>query len=131
MAFKNFLLSLTLYSLVAATSPTGLGERFEEHSVHEDRSTLPRAWTKRSDVPLDKSRSIPVRINLVQNGIDEYGEDLLMKVSHPESPHYGDHYAPHEIADLVSLRLHFGIWRNLLTSSLLVRTQEGIRKHRH
>lgn len=116
MALKNYLLSLTLYSLVAVASSTGLGKRFEEHSVHEERSTPPPAWIKHSDVPLDKSRTIPVRINLVQNGIDEHGEGLLMKVSHPESPHYGDHYSPDEIADLVSLRS--GMWGNLLMSTI-------------
>lgn len=100
MALRSFLLCLTLHTILAAA---GLTKRFEEYSVHEERSALPHAWTKRSDIPLDKSRRIPIRINLVQNGIDEYGEELLMKVSHPHSPHYGKHYSPHEVADLVRL----------------------------
>jgi len=100
MVLRGFILSLTLHTILAAA---GLTKRFEEHSVHEERSALPHAWTKRSDIPLDKSRRIPIRINLVQDGIDEYGEELLMKVSHPHSPHYGNHYSPSEIADLVRL----------------------------
>lgn len=106
-----FLLSFTLHSFLLPTAYASLSKRFQEHSVHEERSALPASWNKRSDTPLDKSRHIPVRINLVQNGIDEHGEDLLMKVSHPDSPHYGKHYTPHEIADLVGLSFFFFLIR--------------------
>jgi hypothetical protein len=76
-------------------------KRFGAHGIHESRSTVPSQWEKRSS--LDKSMIIPVRINLVQN--TEGAEDLLMEVSHPESPKYGQHYDAAEVADLVRANL--------------------------
>ena len=127
-----FLLSFTLHSFLLPTAYASLSKRFQEHSVHEERSALPASWNKRSDTPLDKSRHIPVRINLVQNGIDEHGEDLLMKVSHPDSPHYGKHYTPHEIADLVGLSFFFFSHKNRSQRCCcIVCAKEGISGRRH
>lgn len=93
------LLGSTLSVLGVPSEPLrrGLGD----HVIHEERSSLPRGWIKHES-RLDKSRTIPIRINLIQGDIDEKGESLLMEVSHPESPKYGEHYSPHAVADLVS-----------------------------
>ncbi|KAF9520163.1 hypothetical protein BS47DRAFT_1336132 [Hydnum rufescens UP504] len=71
-------------------------KRFGPRIIHEARSVIPNQWDKR--LMLDKSRIIPVRINLAQNL--EGAEDLLMEVSHPDSPKYAQHYNADEVADL-------------------------------
>ena len=96
---KSLVIACSVLAVLAAPS-TLLSKRFEDHVVHEERTSLPHKWVERSNV-LDKTRTIPVRINLVQNNMGEKAEELLMSVSHPESPKYGEHYGPHDIADLV------------------------------
>lgn len=96
---KSLVIACSVLSVLAAPS-TLLSKRFEDHVVHEERSSPPHQWVERSNA-LDKTRTIPVRINLAQNNLGEKAEELLMSVSHPESPKYGEHYSPHDIADLV------------------------------
>jgi tripeptidyl-peptidase I len=86
------LLGIPLLRVLAAPR-----ERFGPHIIHEARSVIPNQWDKRP--MLDKSRIIPVRINLAQNF--DGAEDLLMEVSHPDSPKYAQHYNAEEVADLV------------------------------
>ena len=92
-------MACSVLSVLAAPSAL-LPRPFGDHVVHEERSSLPPGWVQHSN-NLDKTRIIPVRINLVQNNLGEKAEELLMSVSHPESPKYGEHYNPHEIAELV------------------------------
>ena len=47
------------------------------HALHERRSELPEAWTKRSRA--GKDVVLPVRIGLTQRNLDR-GYDLLMEV---------------------------------------------------
>lgn len=127
---KSLVVACSILSALAA--PSTLSKRFEDHVVHEERSSIPHEWVKDSNMILDKTRTIPVRINLVQNNLDEKAEDLLMSVSHPESPKYGEHYSPHDIADLVrpfEPKLDFGT--NFFTPVLLVRAEERCRCHCH
>lgn len=90
----------------ASSSPPSirrLSKRFDEHTVHEERSHLPQHWEKRAG-GLDKRKIIPVRFNVVQRNMDR-AEEFLMEVSDPKSPKYGMHYKPEDVVDLVSVDL--------------------------
>jgi len=66
------------------------------HVVHERRSVIPQTWTLAHRAP--PSRIVPLRIGLKQANIDKlYGE--LMEVSHPDSPNFGKHWSPQQVAD--------------------------------
>ncbi|TFK74740.1 subtilisin-like protein [Pluteus cervinus] len=67
------------------------------HVVHETRAVNPLEWIQ--GVRLDASQIIPLRIGLSQQNLDRI-EELLMSVSHPESPTYGQHMSPDEIVDM-------------------------------
>jgi len=73
------------------------GDSFAGHVLHERRDVDHAAFVKHSAVPL--GRSLPVRIGLTQSNLD-VGHDLLMEVSTPGSPKYGQHYSTEEIHDL-------------------------------
>ncbi|KDQ08487.1 hypothetical protein BOTBODRAFT_645757 [Botryobasidium botryosum FD-172 SS1] len=66
-------------------------------AVLESRDRLPAGWSKRDD--LNKRGVVPVRINLRQNNL-ERSDQLLMDVSDPDSPRYGQHYTAQEVADI-------------------------------
>jgi len=66
------------------------------HVVHERRSAVPQTWSLTRRAP--SSRVIPLRIGLKQANIDKlYGK--LMEVSHPDSPQFGQHWSPQQVAD--------------------------------
>ncbi|EOA90750.1 hypothetical protein ACJQWK_11167 [Exserohilum turcicum] len=64
------------------------------HVLHEERRTLPDGWQKGDRLKPDIVH--PVRIALTQNGL-ERGEELLMAVSDPDSPRYGQHWTQEEV----------------------------------
>ncbi|KAF8302073.1 subtilisin-like protein [Clavulina sp. PMI_390] len=86
-------------------------KRFDDYSIHTERSLIPPDWALRSlpehASPAHDRREaagfddlvIPVRINLIQNNIDE-AHGRLMDISHPESSNYGQHLTPEEVAEL-------------------------------
>jgi tripeptidyl-peptidase I len=61
------------------------------HVVHEKRSTQIGKWARR-DIKVNRDAIIPISIGLTQRNLDN-GYDLLMEVSHPESPNYGKHWS--------------------------------------
>ncbi|RDW69349.1 subtilisin-like protein [Coleophoma cylindrospora] len=67
------------------------------HVLHERRENPSEAWVKRDRV--DGSFILPVRIGMTQSNLDK-GHDLLMEVSRPSSPRYGQHYTVEEVTDL-------------------------------
>ena len=86
--------SLTLLSLaVAALSlPSALSPRVR----HESRRSLPHDWApQRRAAP---NLILPLRIGLVQSNLDDI-ESLLLDVSHPESPNYGNHWSAAKVAE--------------------------------
>ncbi|KDQ07914.1 hypothetical protein BOTBODRAFT_166414 [Botryobasidium botryosum FD-172 SS1] len=93
MRVLPFLFSATLFSVASAS----LTRRFGAPSVLESRLHIPSGWSKRDG--LDKRAAISMRINLKQNNLDR-GEELLIAVSDPDSPKYGQHYSPEEVMDL-------------------------------
>ena len=65
------------------------------HTVHEKRDRIPLGWRKGER--LQSHELLPMRIALTQSNMDRL-EELLMEVSHPDSPSFGKHYTPQEIA---------------------------------
>ncbi|KAI0344783.1 subtilisin-like protein [Trametopsis cervina] len=64
---------------------------------HESRRALPPNWERSHRAPADTI--LPLRIGLAQNNIDRI-EELLMDVSHPDSPNYGNHWSASEVASM-------------------------------
>lgn len=67
------------------------------HVLHERRGNTARNWVKRS--PLDSNAKLPMRIGMTQTNLHR-GDELLMEVSHQDSPKYGQWYTPEDIVDL-------------------------------
>lgn len=63
---------------------------------HESRSALPPNWVQSRPAPQDLV--LPLRIGLAQQNVDRI-EELLLDVSHPESPNYSNHWSASHIAD--------------------------------
>ena len=88
--FKLALFAALLGVALAAPS------RRSPHVLHETRAIEPLDW-----VPvgrLDSNKVLPMRFGLVQQNLHRV-EELLMAVSHPESPSYGKHYTPADVVD--------------------------------
>ena len=83
---------------VAAPSIT----RRSDLVVHEKRAQEPRDWilTRR----LEPTAVLPMRFGLTQSNLHKV-EEMLMSVSHPSSPKYGQHFSAKEI---VLWRMHEG-----------------------
>lgn len=64
------------------------------HVLHEERATHDGKWTRTARV--ESSAILPVRIGLTQRNLDQ-GHALLMEVSHPDSPRYGQWWTPEEV----------------------------------
>ncbi|KAJ8585969.1 hypothetical protein M405DRAFT_935689 [Rhizopogon salebrosus TDB-379] len=63
--------------------------------LHEKRPHIPVGWTRAQK--LDPSVSIPLRFALTQSNIQDI-ETLLYDVSYSDSPNYGKHWSPDQIA---------------------------------
>ncbi|TBU37252.1 subtilisin-like protein [Dichomitus squalens] len=85
--------TLVLASLAAAAPSIS---RRNNLVVHERRAQEPRDWvlTRR----LEPSAVLPMRFGLTQSNLDKV-EEMLMAVSHPDSPTYGQHYSVKEVVD--------------------------------
>ena len=87
---KLSLIAALLGVALAAPSPRS------PHVLHEKRAIELLDW-----VPvgrLDSNKVLPMRFGLAQQNLHRV-EELLMEVSHPESPSYGKHYTAAEIVD--------------------------------
>ena len=67
-----------------------------DNVVHETRGLEPTHWTKTAR--LDSNKVLPMRFGLTQQNLHRL-EDMLMSVSHPESPKYAQHFTPMEVVD--------------------------------
>ena len=65
--------------------------------VHETRTAEPIHWAKTGRV--DSNSVLPMRFGLVQQNLHRL-EEMLMSVSHPESPKYAQHFTPMEVVDI-------------------------------
>lgn len=66
------------------------------HVVHERRAAEPVGWAKSRR--LEAEKVLPLRIGLKQQNLDGL-DDLLMFISHPDSPNYGQHWSPNRVVD--------------------------------
>ena len=64
--------------------------------LHEKRTGSVKVSKHRR---LDARTSVPMKIGLTQSNTHRV-EELLLDVSHPDSPNYGKHYNPQEVADI-------------------------------
>ncbi|EUC42563.1 hypothetical protein COCMIDRAFT_103191 [Bipolaris oryzae ATCC 44560] len=69
------------------------------HVLHEERRSLPSGWQKGDRLNPDIIH--PVRIAIAQNGLEQ-GEELLMAVSDPDSPRYGQHWTKEQVHSFFS-----------------------------
>ncbi|KAJ7235622.1 peptidase S8/S53 domain-containing protein [Mycena haematopus] len=93
MFFRRvFLAALGVLSLCASAAREDV-----EYVMHERRTTPARRWEKRDRVPGDHLLSMTIA--LTQPNLD-YGHDLLMEISHPDSPRYGQHFTLAEITEI-------------------------------
>ena len=88
-------LKLSLFAAllgVALAAPS----RRSPHVLHETRAFEPLDWF--SVGRLDSNKVLPMRFGLAQQNLHRV-EEMLMAVSHPESPSYGKHYTPADVVD--------------------------------
>ena len=86
--------TLALVSSFAAAAPSIT--RRNNLVLHERRAQEPRDWvlTRR----LEPGAVLPMRFGLAQSNLDKV-EEMLMAVSHPDSPTYGQHYSVKDVVD--------------------------------
>ncbi|TFK40518.1 subtilisin-like protein [Crucibulum laeve] len=89
MRFLSFIAAFIGVALAAPSSQT-------THVVHERRAADPVDWVKSRR--LDAEKILPMRFGLSQQNIHRL-EEMLMEVSHPDSPKYGEHYSPADIIE--------------------------------
>ena len=68
-----------------------------DHVVHETRAAEPTHWVNTGR--LDSNRILSMHFGLVQQNMHRL-EEMLMSVSHPQSPRYAQHFTPTEVIDL-------------------------------
>ncbi len=66
------------------------------HVRHESRHALPDGWTHIRRALHDTI--LPLRVGLVQPNLAEI-ESLLLDISHPDSPNYGNHWSAAKVAE--------------------------------
>lgn len=89
-----FLLPLVAILGVAIADPSKSPRA--NYVIHEKRAIEPVDWVKSDRLPADKI--LPMRFGLTQQNLDKL-EEMLMAVSHPDSPTYGQHYSPAKVVE--------------------------------
>ncbi|KLO15522.1 subtilisin-like protein [Schizopora paradoxa] len=95
----RFLDSLALFLLALSVDASRISRT--GYVVHEKRDIIPTAWTRTRR--LESEAVLPMRFGLQQQNIHRL-EEILMDVSHPESPNYGKHWTPAQLAETFSAR---------------------------
>ncbi|KAF3928657.1 Aorsin [Arthrobotrys entomopaga] len=72
---------------------------YSQYKIHESRKFLPHGWERVSRLGGDLL--LPVKIGLTQANLHR-GEELLLQVSHPESPSYGKHWTQEQVREMFS-----------------------------
>lgn len=92
MRLVSLLTALSCVSLVYAVPA-----RRTNHVLHEKRATDPEETDWVQSRKLEGHKVLPMRFGLTQQNLHLL-EEMLMKVSHPDSPDYAQHYSPAEVA---------------------------------
>ena len=87
---------IPLTALVVALSALGAPSPRANHVMHEKRAHDPIDWALARRAEPD--RILPLRIGLTQSNLEQL-EELLMAMSHPESPEYGRHWTPARVVE--------------------------------
>ena len=83
------------FAFLALVSSCLASPQISPHVKHESRRSLPVHWERADRAPSDFV--LPLRIGLTQPNLDRI-ESLLLDVSHPDSPNYGNHWSPAQVA---------------------------------
>lgn len=118
MTFLTRLVSVLVFAALALGEP-----QLSPHVVHERRSFNPEARGWRLSRRMQGDAVLPVKIGLTQQNLHTI-EDLLLSVSHPESPDYGKHWTAEQVVD------HFAPARETIESVTNWLTQSGISRSR-
>lgn len=86
---------LLLHVLAISAFALGAPSRPRNLVIHERRAAEPVVWARSRR--LEAHKVLPLRIGLKQQNMHEL-EELLMSVAHPESPTYGQHWSPEQVA---------------------------------
>ncbi|KAM5536931.1 hypothetical protein V8D89_009478 [Ganoderma adspersum] len=89
-------LSSLTWALALASLAAAAPSRPSNLIVHERRAQEPRDWVLSRR--LDPTTVLPMRFGLTQSNMHKV-EEMLMSVSHPTSPTYGQHFSMKEIVD--------------------------------
>lgn len=81
--------------LLAQASAAPAAPATVPYVVHEKRDTQATKWS-RSTVKLPRDAIIPISIGLTQRNLKK-GYEVLMDVSHPDSPNYGKHWSHQKV----------------------------------
>lgn len=87
----SFAFLATVLPLLAAALPTS------DYVVHDSRNMLPSGWVK--SLKVDGRAPLKLKFGLKQQNIEKI-ESMLMDVSDPASPNYGNHMTPQEVVDV-------------------------------
>ncbi|KAI0063498.1 subtilisin-like protein [Artomyces pyxidatus] len=90
--------SLWILALAAAVA-SAVPSRRAPHVLHEKRAAEPVEWERTRR--LESHKVLPLRVGLKQQNMHML-EELVLAVSHPESPKYAQHWSPQEVADYFS-----------------------------
>lgn len=82
--------------LVLAGLVYGRPSQRSPHIVHETRAVEPVDWLKEGR--LEANAVLPMRFGLSQQNLHRL-EELLMEISHPDSPQYGQHWRPEKVVE--------------------------------
>ncbi|TFK48830.1 hypothetical protein OE88DRAFT_1634138 [Heliocybe sulcata] len=92
------LLSWSFLVLALGGLAAAVPARRANYVVHEKRAAEPSsAWTLSRR--LESDMVLPMRFGLTQSNIDRV-EEILMSISHPESPTFGKHLSPEQVIDM-------------------------------
>ncbi|KAJ7505931.1 subtilisin-like protein [Mycena galericulata] len=87
-----FLSTLVALATISTALPSEIRVLHEKRTVEPDVS----GWSRVRR--LEPNTVIPLRVGMQQQNLDQL-EDLLLSVSHPDSPTYGEHWSPAQIVD--------------------------------
>ncbi|KAJ7776843.1 subtilisin-like protein [Mycena maculata] len=90
-----FLLTLVASASISVAIPS----IHPSHVVHEKRAVEPHVSGWIQDRRLELQKLIPMRVGLRQRNLDQI-DDILLAVSHPDSPTYGQHWSPAEVVEM-------------------------------
>jgi tripeptidyl-peptidase I len=85
----------TLTALAALVSLALAEPQLSRSVVHEQRSAIPKGWTRRERYASDAV--MRMRFGLRQRNLDRI-EEFLLDVSAPDSPNYGNHWTAGKVA---------------------------------